>query len=77
MYIFGFFLWDLGSGGFAIDRKLLWDSNRRILSPNRAIWVQFRRFYDFGNFGIAFGGLMLSPEGPKTRQNCFEGPGTL
>ena len=37
----------------------------------------FDDFHDFGDFGIAFGGLMLFPEGPKTRQNCFEGSGTL
>ena len=34
-------------------------------------------FHDFGNFRIAFGGLMLSPEGPRTPQECPEGPGTL
>ena len=37
----------------------------------------FKDVHDFYHFGIVFGGLMLSPEGPKTLQECPEGPGTL
>ena len=34
-------------------------------------------FNDFDDFGIVFGGLMLSPEGPRTLRQCPEGPGNL
>ena len=37
----------------------------------------FNDFHDFDHFGIVFGGLMLSPEGPRTLRECPEGPGTL
>ena len=37
----------------------------------------FNDFHDFGHFGIVLGGLMLSPEGPRTLRECPEGPGTL
>ena len=33
--------------------------------------------HDFYNFGMAFDGLMLLPEGPRTLRECPEGPGTL
>ena len=57
-----------GLGGFAIDRKWLWDSNRRIL---------FEDFHDFDDFGIVFGRLTLLPKRPRTLRECPEGPGTL
>ena len=72
--IFGFFgkcrFWEFsggiwGLGGFAIDRKWLWAGSI------------FNDFDDFDNFGIVFGGLMLSPEGPRTLRECPEGLGTL
>ena len=62
-WIFGFFgkcrFWEFsggirGLGGFAIDRKWLWDSNRRILSPNQSIWVHFPRFWWFWSFWCRF-----------------------
>ena len=37
----------------------------------------FDDFHDFDNSGIVFGGLMLSPEGPRTLRECPEGPGTM
>ena len=36
----------------------------------------FKDVHDFDDFGIVFGGLMLSPEGPRTLRECPEGPGT-
>ena len=74
-----------GLGGSAIDWKWLWDSNRRILSPNRpstaissrmsAYGSIFKDFLDFGHFGIVVGGLTLLPEGPRTLRECPEVPG--
>ena len=37
----------------------------------------FDDLHDFGDFGVVFGGLMLSPEGPRTLRECPEGPRTL
>ena len=37
----------------------------------------FDDFHDFDHFGIVFVGLMLVSEGPRTLQECPEGPGTL
>ena len=37
----------------------------------------FNDFYDFDHFGVVSGGLTLFPEGPRTLENCPEGPGTL
>ena len=34
-------------------------------------------FHDFGHFGIVFDGLTLLQVGPRTRQDCPDGPGTL
>ena len=31
--------------------------------------------HDFDNFSVVFGGLMLSPEGPRTLRECPEVPG--
>ena len=42
MLIWGFSDGIWGLGGCANDRCLLWDSNTRILTPNRSIWVHFR-----------------------------------
>ena len=37
----------------------------------------FDDFHDFDYFVVVFGGLPLLPEGPRTLQECPEGPGTL
>ena len=37
----------------------------------------FDDFHNFGHFGVAFGGLTLFPEGPRTLRDCPEGPRTL
>ena len=37
----------------------------------------FNYFYDFGHFGIDFGGLPLFPEALRTLRECPGGPGTL
>ena len=37
----------------------------------------FDDFHGFDHFGIVFGALTLLPEGPRTLQECPEGPGTL
>ena len=34
-------------------------------------------FYDFVDFEVVSGGLMLTPEGPRTLPDRSEGPGTL
>ena len=66
-----------GLGGFAIDRKWLWDSNRPISTQTKPSGFISNDFNDFHDFGIVFGGLTLVPEGPRTLRECPEGPGTL
>ena len=37
----------------------------------------FDDFHDFDNFVIVFGGLTLLQGGPRTREDCPDGPRTL
>ena len=37
----------------------------------------FYDFHDFAHFGMVFRGLTLLPGGPRTLQECPEGPGAL
>ena len=42
--------------------------------PSESISVDF---HDFGHFGVDSDGLTLFPEGPGTRRDRPEGPGTV
>ena len=78
MWIFGIFRW-----GFGVWEGLQWirngcglqiDGFSTHFEPSGPISVDF---HDFGNFAIVSDGLMLFPEGPRTLEDCPEGPGTL
>ena len=65
------FLWDLGPGRCANDRRPLWHSDTRILSPNRAIWFVFDHLHvNVRCFCSVFGFPTLPPRGPMTTCEC-------
>ena len=60
-----------GLGGFAIDRRVPWNSKRRILSPNPAICVFISDdVHDINVFAIVFALLTLSLRGLMTTCDC-------
>ena len=66
-----------GLGGFVMDLNgcgVQIDGFSAQTDPYGSI---FDDFNDFDHFGIVFGGLMLSPEGPRTLRECRESHGTL
>ena len=69
--------------GFGVWEGLQWIGNGWGLQmdgfsahfePSGSISVDF---HDFGHFGVDSDSLTLFPEGPRTRRDRPEGPGTL